>query len=284
MRQCNLPPSRGSKLSPSTIWAGYVVSKTAGFGRQFLIIAVLLVLAVLLSGCTGKTAVNSDDTGGEAKAIVCNPPYLRIEDGCCLDRDGNGICDKDETTTTEPSTTTFEETTTTTSTAQAASTTSTSAATTSSQHTTTSQLATSTSSTTTTSTTLPAPCFDSDGGADEYAKGTTHQGPLSYIDSCQSPASVKEFYCLPSGKLTFKFIQCPKGCLKGECAGCKDSDGGIKPDVYGEVTLGETLTKKDVCSRVGDGKTLQEYYCKNRDEPGMQEIVCSGGCADGRCI
>ena len=31
---------------------------------------------------------------------VCNAPYLRVGNGCCLDRNGNGVCDTDETTTT----------------------------------------------------------------------------------------------------------------------------------------------------------------------------------------
>jgi len=52
------------------------------------IIIALLVLAVLiLSGC--KSGV----TGG---AVVCNKPYILVGDDCCLDKDDNSICDKDE--------------------------------------------------------------------------------------------------------------------------------------------------------------------------------------------
>lgn len=52
------------------------------------IIIVLLILAVLvLSGC--KSSV----TGG---AIVCNKPYILVGTDCCLDKDDNAVCDKDE--------------------------------------------------------------------------------------------------------------------------------------------------------------------------------------------
>ena len=49
--------------------------------------------------------------------IVCNPPYIRVGATCCLDRNGNSICDKDETwpktTTSTTSTTTLPTTSTT---------------------------------------------------------------------------------------------------------------------------------------------------------------------------
>ena len=34
------------------------------------------------------------------KEIVCESPYIRFADSCCLDADANKICDNDETTTT----------------------------------------------------------------------------------------------------------------------------------------------------------------------------------------
>ena len=46
-------------------------------------------VVVLLSGCLNNL------TGGESK-IVCNKPYIRVGSSCCLDQNGNGICDKDE--------------------------------------------------------------------------------------------------------------------------------------------------------------------------------------------
>jgi hypothetical protein len=39
--------------------------------------------------------------------VVCNPPYIKIGNKCCLDKNSNKICDKDEkTTTTRPPATT----------------------------------------------------------------------------------------------------------------------------------------------------------------------------------
>jgi hypothetical protein len=45
--------------------------------------------------------------------VICNPPYMRLGDICCLDADGNGICDSDEMPKTTRATTTRAQTTTT---------------------------------------------------------------------------------------------------------------------------------------------------------------------------
>lgn len=50
------------------------------WGVLFLVAA--LVFMVFVSSC--KTAV------------VCNEPYIRHAEGCCLDRDGSNVCDADE--------------------------------------------------------------------------------------------------------------------------------------------------------------------------------------------
>lgn len=47
----------------------------------------LLVLIVFLVGCT---------TGQVTKIPVCNKPYILIGYECCLDKNDNSICDKDE--------------------------------------------------------------------------------------------------------------------------------------------------------------------------------------------
>ena len=68
-----------------------------------------IILITLFSGCLGQNS-------------GCSDPYVKIGDSCCVDGDGNGICDKDETQTTittEKSTTTIRSTTTTSTTTQA---------------------------------------------------------------------------------------------------------------------------------------------------------------------
>ena len=71
-----------------------------------------IILITLFSGCLGQNS-------------GCSDPYVKIGDSCCVDGDGNGVCDKAETqtTTTEKSTTTIRSTTTTTTTIQAPTTT-----------------------------------------------------------------------------------------------------------------------------------------------------------------
>lgn len=42
---------------------------------------------------SNQTSPEKETTG---EAIVCDPPYIRHADGCCLDTNGNKICDSDE--------------------------------------------------------------------------------------------------------------------------------------------------------------------------------------------
>jgi len=46
----------------------------------------LLVVSLFLYGC-----------GGESQEVTCNKPYILVGNDCCLDKDDNSICDKDET-------------------------------------------------------------------------------------------------------------------------------------------------------------------------------------------
>ncbi|MBI2668901.1 hypothetical protein HYX14_03600 [Candidatus Woesearchaeota archaeon] len=48
---------------------------------------ILITLFFLLVGCS--------------KVVVCNEPYVIMGTGCCLDQNGNNICDKDESNTSE---------------------------------------------------------------------------------------------------------------------------------------------------------------------------------------
>ena len=49
----------------------------------------ILALIVLISGC------------GEQAQPTCNPPYILVGTGCCLDQNDNNICDSDETAVAE---------------------------------------------------------------------------------------------------------------------------------------------------------------------------------------
>ncbi len=69
---------------------------------KFIGFGVLVVLFVLASGCI-EGLTPSAATSTTQPSIVCNRPYIRVGGDCCLDRDGNGVCDRDETSMTEPS-------------------------------------------------------------------------------------------------------------------------------------------------------------------------------------
>jgi len=51
----------------------------------------MLFFVILLVGCS-ELGANSKNSEG----IVCNSPYIRFGEGCCLDQDNNKICDEDE--------------------------------------------------------------------------------------------------------------------------------------------------------------------------------------------
>ncbi|MBU0763166.1 MAG: hypothetical protein KKD39_09090 [Candidatus Altiarchaeota archaeon] len=56
-------------------------------------ILILSIIIVLASGCVENLLGSKKGTQSE---IVCDPPYLRVGADCCLDRDQNRICDRDE--------------------------------------------------------------------------------------------------------------------------------------------------------------------------------------------
>jgi ABC-type Fe3+-hydroxamate transport system substrate-binding protein len=59
------------------------------------ILAGVLVLAVLISGCSNQGNI----TGNVVKEIEfsCNHPYIEYKTGeCCVDENSNGICDEDD--------------------------------------------------------------------------------------------------------------------------------------------------------------------------------------------
>ncbi|MFH1055700.1 MAG: hypothetical protein V1744_06365 [Candidatus Altiarchaeota archaeon] len=78
-------------------------------------IVALIVVFVLLSGDAAAFSLNDlidyilglfGGGGKQPDNVVCNPPYIKVGGKCCLDRNDNRICDKDETTTTQPRQTT----------------------------------------------------------------------------------------------------------------------------------------------------------------------------------
>ena len=44
----------------------------------------------------GGSSGGGSITGRATEEVVCNPPYIRYEKGCCLDSNNNSICDRDE--------------------------------------------------------------------------------------------------------------------------------------------------------------------------------------------
>jgi len=65
--------------------------------RGVVLAAFVLALLIAVSGCL--CSLPKGDTASPTttvERVVCNPPYIRVGRECCLDRNENGICDRDE--------------------------------------------------------------------------------------------------------------------------------------------------------------------------------------------
>jgi hypothetical protein len=58
--------------------------------KTFLLLMVGILAVVLLSGCT------QNNTNGSVSPEACQAPYIASGSECCLDLDGNSICDENE--------------------------------------------------------------------------------------------------------------------------------------------------------------------------------------------
>jgi len=50
---------------------------------EYIKLLILTISILILTGCT-------------TQQVVCNDPYIRFGDSCCLDQNGNSVCDTDE--------------------------------------------------------------------------------------------------------------------------------------------------------------------------------------------
>ncbi len=67
--------------------------------QNYILFAILLLSLLTFVGCESVDLSNISDEDLERiseKAVICNEPYIRKGIDCCLDRDGNQICDADE--------------------------------------------------------------------------------------------------------------------------------------------------------------------------------------------
>lgn len=132
--------------------------------------------------------------------VVCNPPYIRFSSSCCLDSNGNSICDRDEASSTTTSTTTSSSTTT----------------------------STTSTTTSTSSTTLPSiACWRNRDCGEEKEVKICYRGDvyIQKINPICRMAGKPESYCVNYTSLAgasmlsepVPFERCSQGCLNGAC-------------------------------------------------------------------
>lgn len=144
--------------------------------------------------------------------IHCPSPYILVGSECCLDKDGNQVCDKDETTTTQKQTTTTQKQTTTTE----------------KQTTTTAKPTTTVKKTTTTTTTLPKiACYEQSDCGETVTKKVCFNNDVyeqSTIPLCKN-AGTPEAECINKlssfmrgTQMKAPYEDCgSKNCYDGEC-------------------------------------------------------------------
>jgi len=78
---------------------------TAEGGIGGILDSIIAFIQGIIAAITGGEATPTTST--TTTQPMCSPPYIQVARECCLDANGNGICDRDEvtTTTTEPTTT-----------------------------------------------------------------------------------------------------------------------------------------------------------------------------------
>ena len=224
----------------------------------------LLVSVIVLSGCLQTTSTTEN--------VVCNTPYIRYAGRCCLDHNGNGICDNDETTTMPPTTTLLPTTSTTlkpsgVTTTSATTVTSTSTVTTVASEptttvtiaspttleltTTTSTTITTSTSSTTTTTTLSGSCTAGEVGDKRcYFFDAQHGGPATWIQECKA------------NKAWTNTVACTNTCVNGMCI-----TGLVTPKIYHKECVAgscvsvfgagaDTCTTNLNCKTLGTIRTL----------------------------
>ncbi len=195
----------------------------------FAIISFFAVSTV--SGClfAGCFVLDRPSTTTSTLPIVCNHPYIVYGEGCCLDRDSDGLCDASQTTSTTPaetSSTTFRAT------------------------------STSTSAQPTT-TTLYAECAtNSDCGmVRNYTKCSSEGNVIMYVETpyCSSPGQETSKCVMKSKTTPYRACEVDEKCQNGKC---------IKN--YGfacELTCSENLRLSEWDCVPGDPTAILENEC-----------------------
>jgi hypothetical protein len=131
---------------------------------------------------------------------------------------------------------------------------------------------------------VEAACSDTDGGSDQYQKGTVTKGELTETDECYGTTKVTEYYC-DDKAIKSSLITCGSGyeCENGACVelpACTDSDNGKDKFTKGTVSAGNNDYVDDCYSST----QVLEYYCDG-DSVEDEKMPCGSGyeCKFGKC-
>ncbi|MDD5172203.1 MAG: Kazal-type serine protease inhibitor family protein [Candidatus ainarchaeum sp.] len=146
-------------------------------------------------------------------------------------------------------------------------------------------------------------CVDSDGGKDQYEKGTTTYGTASYTDNCYSDTAVLEYFCSSDTSIMNEKISCGTGkeCYNGLCrtAECQETqdqidetdtryqiaafDDGDELTLYADDVVeinDEFILELKSVSATDAGFRLYENYAEYQDDNELCSVTIAEGAND----
>jgi hypothetical protein len=135
-------------------------------------------------------------------------------------------------------------------------------------------------------------CTDTDGGKVYNVTGNVTyklNGITTTLQDTCTNTTLTERYCTNTTALSIN-TACVWGCTNGRCLPapvCTDSDGGLKPNIAGLVTViasdGKKTSMGDFCGPT-PSPVLWEMYCVNTTTKDSKAYNCTRGCLNGACI
>ncbi len=209
-------------------------------------LVIILFFFIILSGCVfdqgKKTGLDNE------KKIVCNPSYIRIGHECCLDKNSNRICDRDEDSMKKTTTTRLK--------------------TPSTVKTTTTLKASTTTHPNPTTTVKKIACHSKDdcGREKKYLKCYRGEVVTYYeIPQCDNPGRSYSRCISKTTTEPYKKCKSYEGCIQGECIEAtliKCVDACLEKGYSSNYCYHDNKCQKnDVKALLGDSECNPEYCC-----------------------
>lgn len=134
-------------------------------------------------------------------------------------------------------------------------------------------------------TTIEDDCVDTDGGMEQFQKGTVYYNSGVFYDRCQGNSTLIEYLCSADHQVETRTITClyceDGACVQFEDRGndCKESDNYVDFETKGYLIDKKGRLLVDTCSV----NSLTEYYCDTYGFYATRSKLCDK-CENGVCV